>query len=72
MTTVSNQALLYKLPEEKHSRLNALFITFYFVGGAIGSFFGAYGWKVWQWNGVCAVGLLLSIIAFSSLTRSKH
>ena len=72
VTTVSNQALLYKLPEEKHSRLNALFITFYFVGGAIGSFFGAYGWKVWQWNGVCAVGLLLSIIAFSSLTRSKH
>ena len=73
VTTVSNQALLYKLPEEKHSRLNALFITFYFVGGAIGSFLGAYGWQVWQWNGVCAVGLLLSIIAFSSfLTRSKH
>ncbi|PSB10103.1 MFS transporter [Pleurocapsa sp. CCALA 161] len=72
VTTVSNQALLYKLPEDKHSRLNALFITFYFVGGAVGSFLGAYGWRVWQWNGVCAVGLLLSIIAFSSfLTRSE-
>lgn len=72
VTTVSNQALLYKLPEDKHSRLNALFITFYFVGGAVGSFLGAYGWRVWQWNGVCAVGLLLSIIAFSSfLARSE-
>jgi predicted MFS family arabinose efflux permease len=37
ITTVSNQALIYRLPEETHSRLNALFITFYFVGGAIGS-----------------------------------
>lgn len=73
VTTVSNQALLYKLPEEKHSRLNALFITFYFVGGAVGSFLGAYGWRIWQWSGVCAVGLLLSIIAFSSfLIRSRH
>ena len=73
VATVSNQALLYKLPEEKHSRLNALFITFYFVGGAVGSFLGAYGWRIWQWNGVCAVGLLLSIIAFSSfLIKSRH
>lgn len=73
VTTVSNQALLYKLPEEKHSRLNALFITFYFVGGAVGSFLGAYGWRIWQWSGVCAVGLLLSIIAFSSfLIKSRH
>ena len=73
VATVSNQALLYKLPEEKHSRLNALFITFYFVGGAVGSFLGAYGWRIWQWSGVCAVGLLLSIIAFSSfLIKSRH
>ncbi len=73
VTTVSNQALLYKLPEEKHSRLNALFITFYFVGGAVGSFLGAYGWKVWQWSGVCTVGLLLSLIAFSAfLIKSRH
>jgi len=73
VTTVSNQALIYRLPEETHSRLNALFITFYFVGGALGSFLGAYGWQLWQWNGVCAVGALLLFVAFIAfLTKRKH
>jgi predicted MFS family arabinose efflux permease len=73
VTTVSNQALIYRLPEETHSRLNALFITFYFVGGALGSFLGAYGWQLWQWNGVCAAGALLLFVAFIAfLTKRKH
>lgn len=67
VTTVSNQALIYRLPDELHSRLNALFITFYFVGGAVGSFLGAYGWNLWRWNGVCVAGLLLLLIAFAPL-----
>ncbi|PHJ63705.1 MFS transporter permease [Nostoc linckia z18] len=67
VTTVSNQALIYSLPEEAHSRLNALFITFYFVGGALGSFLSTYGWNIWQWNGVCATGLLMLIVAFAGL-----
>jgi len=67
VTTVSNQALIYSLPEEAHSRLNALFITFYFVGGALGSFLSTYGWNIWQWNGVCATGLLMLIVAFIGL-----
>lgn len=58
-TMVSNQTRIYSLPPEAHSRLNALYIMFYFVGGALGSFLGAYGWSRWQWNGVCGVGLLM-------------
>ena len=58
-TQISNQARIYSLPPEFHSRLNALYIMFYFVGGAIGSFLGAYGWSRWQWNGVCALSLLM-------------
>jgi predicted MFS family arabinose efflux permease len=67
VTTVSNQALIYRLPEETHSRLNALFVTFYFIGGAIGSFLGAYGWNFWRWHGVCVAGLFLLTIAFTAL-----
>jgi predicted MFS family arabinose efflux permease len=73
VVTVSNQAAIYKLPEATHSRLNALFITFYFVGGALGSYLGAYAWTVWGWNGVCAAGLLLLSIAFVALAvRKRH
>lgn len=42
-------------------------VTSYFVGSVIGSFLGAYGWNLWRWNGVCAIGLLLLIIAFAAL-----
>ncbi|MGG6262975.1 MFS transporter [Leptolyngbya sp. AN03gr2] len=72
VATVSNQALIYRLPDELHSRLNALFITFYFVGGAAGSFLGAYSWNLWRWNGVCAAGLLLSLIAFAPLLIKRQ
>lgn len=58
---ISNQTRIYSLPAHLHSRLNALYITSYFVGGAIGSYLGSIGWNHWQWNGVCAfsIGMLL-------------
>ncbi len=66
---VSNQARIFNLQPEAYSRLNALYIMFYFVGGAIGSFLGAYGWSRWQWNGVCGVGLLLMVVAIATFFK---
>ncbi len=60
-TQISNQTSIYQLPVEFHSRLNAVYIMFYFVGGALGSFLGAYGWSRWGWPGVC--GLSLGLLA---------
>jgi predicted MFS family arabinose efflux permease len=71
-TMVSNQARIYSLPPEAHSRLNALYIMFYFVGGALGSFLGAYAWSRWQWNGVCAVSLLMLAIAFTTFFKRSR
>lgn len=62
-TLVSNQARIYSLPPEAHSRLNALFIMFYFLGGAVGSYLAAYSWSRWQWNGVCGIALFVMAIA---------
>lgn len=71
-TQISNQASIYRLPQEIHSRLNALYITFYFVGGALGSLLGAYSWSRWHWNGVCGVSLALLTIALFTFWRQKH
>ena len=68
---ISNQAKIYSLPTELHSRLNALYIMFYFVGGAFGSYLGAYGWSRWQWNGVCGMGLGMLAIAVVAFLRGK-
>lgn len=61
---VTNQARIYTLPPETHSRLISIYMVSYFFGGALGSFLGAYGWSIARWSGVCAVGLLMLVIAF--------
>ncbi len=66
-TQISNQATIYGLPADLHSRLNALYIMLYFVGGALGSYLGTYSWNRWQWNGVCAIGFSMMIAAWAGL-----
>jgi predicted MFS family arabinose efflux permease len=71
-TMISNQAKIYSLPIELHSRLNALYIMFYFLGGALGSYLGAYGWSRWHWSGVCGVSLGMLAIAFLIFFRGRR
>jgi predicted MFS family arabinose efflux permease len=66
-TQISNQATIYSLPAEFHSRLNAVYIMLYFVGGALGSYLGTYSWNRFQWNGVCAIGFGMMIAAWAGL-----
>lgn len=54
---VSNQARVYSLAAEMHGRLNTIYMTCYFVGGALGSAAATLAWGAWAWNGVCAVAL---------------
>lgn len=67
-TQISNQTSIYQLPTEIHSRLNAVYIMFYFVGGALGSFLGAIAWSNFGWSGVCGLSLGLLAIALIDYT----
>ncbi len=60
---VANQTRIYALLPEARSRLNTVYMVTYFLGGALGSALGAYGWSRWQWNGVCAAGALQLLVA---------
>lgn len=62
MTHISNQARVYALPVELHSRLNTVYMVSYFGGGAIGSLAGSWAWGRFGWTGVCAAGALLVIV----------
>ena len=66
-THISNQTRFFALRADARSRLNTVYMFTYFMGGALGSLLGSYAWTVAQWNGVCAVlsvGTLLAIITF--------
>lgn len=70
-TQISNQTRIYQLPTEIHSRLNAVYIMFYFVGGALGSFLGAFAWSNFGWSGVCVLSLGLLAIALVDHNRAS-
>jgi predicted MFS family arabinose efflux permease len=67
---VSNQTRNYTLRPDARSRLNTVYMVAYFVGGMVGSSLGATGWAVAGWPGVCAVGVLLPILAFGAFLPS--
>jgi predicted MFS family arabinose efflux permease len=65
---VANQTRIYNLIPSARGRLNTVYMTCYFVGGSIGSLFGAWGWRLAGWWGVCAVGLAamaLGLVVFA-------
>lgn len=68
---VSNQTRIYGIIPSARSRLNTVYMVSYFLGGALGSALGAWGWSVARWNGVCAAGLALSLVALAIHLRWK-
>ena len=49
---VTNIALIYSLDECSHSRINTIFMTSVFTGGALGTFLGLGCWHHMGWMGV--------------------
>ncbi|MBW4085714.1 MFS transporter [Paenibacillus sp. S150] len=60
---ISNQAKINTLDAALRSRNNGVYMAFYFIGGAIGSFLGSYFWGLSGWTGVCILGITFQIIA---------
>lgn len=57
---ISNQSRIYAIRPEARNRMNTVYMVSYFIGGAIGSYGGAYGWSLAGWDGVCLVGVVVA------------
>lgn len=69
---IMNQTDYFSIPTKATSRLNTVYMVSYFVGGSLGTYFGAQAWKHAGWTGVCAVGLgftLLALLAHGLFAR---
>ncbi|EGO8081645.1 MFS transporter, partial [Enterococcus faecalis] len=60
---ISNQTVVQSLSDEYRSRNNTIFMFFYFIGGALGSFLGTLSWQTFGWTGICTLGILFSLLA---------
>ena len=52
-TQVNNLAQIYGLDPTAHSRINTVFMTSFFIGGAVGTYAGVLCWDRGGWNLVC-------------------
>lgn len=62
---VSNMTRNFALKSEAMGRLNTVYNVTRFLGGGIGSVIGNIAWSHWRWPGVCAMGILLSLLAIA-------
>ena len=62
MTQVANQTRIFGLDTGARSRLNTIYMTMYFVGGALGSALSSIVWERFRWTGVCALAVGLMIL----------
>lgn len=71
-TQITNFTKIYSLPQEEHNRINTVYMTTYFIGGAIGTFFGLLCWRLGGWELATSQLLLWGIIAMSIVLLSEY
>lgn len=69
---ISNQNVIYALAPEARSRINAVYMTTYFVGASIGSALGSWAWLHQGWNGTSLMGGILGLISLSMVLWDRH
>ncbi|SDO93060.1 MFS transporter [Actinacidiphila guanduensis] len=60
---VLNQRIIYEVDPAARNRVNSIYMTFYFVGGALGSAAASVAWSHAGWRGVCLAGLASTLLA---------
>jgi predicted MFS family arabinose efflux permease len=75
---VTNTALLYTLDESVHSRVNTIYMTLFFSGGALGTMIGLVLWQWGGWSMVCiqmfcfALGVVLLLFKERNSLKKKE
>jgi predicted MFS family arabinose efflux permease len=62
-THIMNQSSIFSLHPDANNRLNTVYMTSYFIGGASGTLLTGVAWQNWQWNGVLAIGAGFGLLA---------
>ncbi|HEX3758123.1 MAG TPA: MFS transporter [Kofleriaceae bacterium] len=66
---LANQTVIFGLAPGERSRINAIYMVSYFLGGAIGTAIAAQAWQRGGWTTVCAAGAGFSLLAMLPLRR---
>ena len=62
---LSNQSGCIQQVPNAANRANTIFMTTYFIGGSVGTFFAGIGWETAGWLGVSAVGCTFALCSLA-------
>src|SRR5262245_5211009 len=68
---VANQSRIYSLVPTARSRINTFYMVAFFVGGALGSYFGPLGFNLAGWSGFCAIPLAALVVALAYFIHAE-
>lgn len=71
---ISNQTRVYSILPEARNRMNTVYMSFSFLGTALGSAFGLLLWKMGEWHAVtlgCMALAAMSLIVYALTYQSK-
>ena len=68
---LANQTVILGLSGEERSRINAIYMVAYFIGGALGTALAAQAWERGGWTAVCVTGLACALLAMLPLVRRR-
>ena len=71
-THIPNLSRNYALLPQARTRLNTIYMTFFFIGGTIGSSIGTIAWNKSGWTGVCIAGLILIVLGGFPVFSGKN
>ena len=61
----SATGLVNRLACHRKGMVNGLYVSFYYGGGAVGSFLPGYAYRDWGWNGMILCLLAVSLVCFA-------
>lgn len=68
---ITNQARVYSLAPAMRNRLNTIYMSTYFAGGAFGSLLGSLAYTTGGWRAVAVSGIVLALIALSVFVAAR-
>ena len=70
---VINQSVIYDLLPEARSRLTTIYMTTYFIGGALGSAAGSQAYGRWGWTGASVTAAIFPLLGLAAwLADRRH
>ena len=72
VSLVANQSRIQEIDEEARARINTIFMTSYFVGGALGAAAATFVVSLGGWRGLSVAGLTFSLFALAEVAYPQR